>query len=584
MKSQNRVTNNALEVISQITSLRDLKLGGNLFYGPLDPSFAKLENLEIADLHGNNISALPLTLSNMTKLRILNISENNFESLVFEPLSKLPLVELNVRKNKLSGVLIEDAVSTMPNLQILDVTSNQITHLVSTTRSDGLALPALQQLLVSMNRLQVLPDMAKWTTLMTLIGEENSINSIPDGFTSLRHLRHADFSSNDIRTIPPEVGRMDNLAMLRLSGNPLRDKKFCTADTDDIKEILASRLEPEPDMGLGPGEKGYILNPQSDMTQNEMKDELRDAVTELSTKAGAHVRQRSRKLSGASATGGRGDDDRDDSRSDDDFATPPTSRPHSPARSRSQTISNQLWTVKNGGVLDRSETESSSLHPVISSRVAQEHTVYEIYLQKNLFTALPDALSFFASTLRTLSLSKNQLKGETYFGDAATSDGLELPALKELNLSCNHITGLGPLVKHLRAPVLQKLDVSMNRVSSLPADTQLRDAFPALTVFLAGNNHLAELHPEGIKGMLIVDVSNNDIEHLNPRIGLLGGEGGLQRFEVMGNRFRVPRFNVIERGTEATLRWLRGRVPVAEMGAWREANQRTGADVDDDLD
>ncbi|ERS97037.1 hypothetical protein HMPREF1624_06365 [Sporothrix schenckii ATCC 58251] len=579
--SQNRITNNALEVISQIPSLRDLKLGGNLFYGPLDPSFAKLENLEIADLHGNNISALPLTLSNMTKLRILNISENNFESLVFEPLSKLPLVELNVRKNKLSGVLIEDAVSTMPHLQILDVTSNQITHLVSTTRSDGVALPALQQLLVSMNRLQMLPDMTKWTALMTLIGEENSINSIPDGFTSLRHLRHADFSSNDIRTIPPEVGRMDNLAMLRLSGNPLRDKKFCTADTDDIKETLAARLEPEPDMGLGPGEEGFILNPQSDGTPNEMNDELRDAVTELSTKTGAHGPQRRRRLSGASA-GERGDDDRDDSRSDDEFATPPTSLPHSPARSRSQTVSNQLWAVKKGGVLDRSETEASSLHPVISSRVAQEHTIYEIYLQKNLFTALPDALSFFAATLTTLSLSKNQLKGEAYFGDAAASDGLELPVLKELNLSCNHITSLGPLVKCLRAPRLQKLDVSMNRVSSLPADTQLRDAFPALTVLLAGNNHLAELHPESIKGMLIVDVSNNDIEHLNPRIGLLGGEGGLQRFEVLGNRFRVPRFNVIERGTEATLRWLRGRVPVAEMGAWREANRN--GDADDDVD
>ncbi|CAK7219790.1 hypothetical protein SBRCBS47491_003970 [Sporothrix bragantina] len=563
-----------MEVISQITSLRDLKLGGNLFYGPLDPSFAKLKNLEIADLHGNNISALPLTLSNMSKLRILNISENNFESLVFEPLSKLPLVELHVRKNKLSGVLIEDAVSAMPNLQILDATSNQITHLVSTTRSDTLALPSLQQLLVSMNRLQSLPDMTKWTGLMTLIGEENNINSIPDGFTSLRNLRHADFSSNDIRLIPSEIGRMDNLAMLRLSGNPLRDKKFCTADTDDIKETLASRLEPESDMGLGPGEEGYILNPLVETSLNEMKDELRDSVTELSSKTGAHVRQRSRKLSAAS----------DDRGSDDDFATPPTSLPHSPARSRSHTVSNQLWTVKNGGVLDRSETESSSLHPVISSRVAQEHTVYEIYLQKNLFTALPDSLSFFAATLTTLSLSKNQLKGETYFGDAATSDGLDLPALKELNLSCNHITGLGPLVQHLRAPALQKLDVSMNRVSTLPPDTQLRDAFPALTVLLAGNNHLAELHPESIKGMLIVDVSNNDIEHLNPRIGLLGGDGGLQRFEVLGNRFRVPRFNVIERGTEATLRWLRGRVPVAEMGAWREANQRNGVDVDDDLD
>ncbi len=580
-QSQNRITNNALEVISQISSLRDLKLGGNLFYGPLDPCFAKLSNLEIADLHGNNISALPLTISNMTKLRILNISENVFEDIVFEPLSKLPLTELHARKNKLSGVLIEDVVPALPSLQILDITSNQISQLVSQTRAGNIALPALQQLLVSMNRLQSLPPMMSCTNLLTLVAEENNISSIPEGFTGLGHLRRADFSSNDIRVIPSEIGRMENLAMLRLNGNPLRDKKFCTANTDEIKDVLLSRLEPE----LEPN-----IDQHNDMESAHMTSELRDAVTDLSSKTSntTHSRQRSRKLSSASArgrgAGERGDgEDRDDSRSDDDFATPPTSLPQSPARSRSHTQSNQIWTVKNGGVLDRSETEASSLHPVVASRVAQEHTVHEIYLQKNLFTALPDSLSFFAATLTTLTLSRNQLRGETYLGDATVSDGLDLPALKELNLSSNHITGLGPLVHHIRARSLQKLDVSMNRIASLPADTQLRDAFPDLTVLLAANNHLVELDPESIKGLRVVDVSNNDIEHLNPRIGLLGGEGGLQRLEVLGNRFRVPRFNVIERGTEAILRHLRGRVPVAEMGAWRETS-RHGGDFDDDLD
>ncbi|OAA58450.1 Leucine-rich repeat, typical subtype [Niveomyces insectorum RCEF 264] len=582
LKSQNRITNNALDVISQITSLRDLKLGGNLFYGPLDASFAKLDNLEIADLHGNNISTLPPDISNMAKLRILNISENNFESVSFEPLSKLPLVELHARKNKLSGVLVEDAVSTLPNLQILDVSSNQLTHIVSTSRSDNLILPALQQLLISMNRLQTMPDIGSWTSLLTLAADENSINSIPDGFPKLATLRHADFSSNDIRIIPSEIGRMDNLAMLRLGGNPLRDKKFCTATTEEIKDTLLTRLEPEPEpepepqFGQEPAADAILVH---GLTTSELKDELRDAVTELSTKVGSHGRQRSRKLSSASA-GGRDDD----YRSDDDYATPPTSLPHTPARSRSHTLSNQLWPVKAGGVLDRSETDSASLHPVISARVAQEHAIREIHLQRNLFTVLPDALSFFAETLTVLSLAKNQLTGEAYLGDAAVSDGLDLPALKELNLAANHITGLTPLVRHLRAPALQKLDVGLNRITALPADTQLRTAFPDLTVLLASNNHLADLDPASIKGLRVVDVSNNDIEHLNPRIGLLGGVGGLERLDVLGNRFRVPRFNVIERGTEATLRWLRGRVPVAEMGAWREANQRNGVDMDDDID
>ena len=78
--------------------------------------------------------------------------------------------------------------------------------------------------------------------------------------------------------------------------------------------------------------------------------------------------------------------------------------------------------------------------------------------------------------------------------------------------------------------------------------------------------------------MRIVDASNNDITRLQPHLGLLAagvsgggadgtGVGVLERLDVIGNRFRVPRFNVLERGTEATLRWLRSRVPVAERGA-----------------
>jgi Leucine-rich repeat (LRR) protein len=226
-------------------------------------------------------------------------------------------------------------------------------------------------------------------------------------------------------------------------------------------------------------------------------------------------------------------------------------------------LTNQLWPVKPGGVLDRSNTQSSSLHPVLSSRVAANHKVYEVQLHHNLFTTLPDSLTFFADTLSALSLAHNQLVGETYLIEA-----LELPALKELNLVSNHITSLGPLIAYLRAPQLQKLDLSCNRVAALPPGT-LRDVFPDLTVLLMANNHLAELEPDAIRGIRIVDVGNNDIAHLNPRLGLLGGSGGLERLEVGGNRFRVPRWSVVERGTEATLRWLRGRVPVAEMGAWK---------------
>ncbi|KAF5023222.1 hypothetical protein F66182_4730 [Fusarium sp. NRRL 66182] len=536
--SSNRLTNNCLDTISQVSCLRDLKLANNLFYGPLNSILSSLNELEILDVHGNNISALPHKVENMSRLRILNLSENSFESLPFDSLATLPITELSIRKNKLKGTLIEEPIGCLPQLHTLDASGNQLERLVPL--GSAIDFPVLHSLSLSRNRLQGLPDMTTWSSLLTLTVEENTISGIPNSFMSLEKLRHADFSSNDIRVVPPEVSRMDNLSMLRLSGNPLRDKKFLTITTEELKEVLAGRLEPPPPY-QEPAGHGAVLEITGDA-------KVADA-----------------------------DSIRYDEEEDDDFATPPQSpsrsRSHtvSSRRSRSHTLSNQSWPVKPGGILDRSQTESSSLHPVVCSKVAAEHCIRQVFLQNNLFATLPNSLSFFAETLTALSLSHNQLVGETYL-----TEELELLALREINLASNHITGLGALAEFLHAPKLEKIDISLNRVSSLP--TGLKEAFPSLNVLLAANNHIVNLDPEMIKGLKIVDVSNNDIAHLNPRIGLLGGSGGLERFDVMGNRFRVPRWNVVERGTEATLRWLRGRVPIAEMASWQGGDDEPEVD------
>ncbi|KAI6784567.1 Leucine-rich repeat-containing protein-like protein [Emericellopsis cladophorae] len=546
--SSNRLQNNCLDTIAQMTSLRDLKLAKNLFYGPLAPELSNLTSLEILDMHGNNVSALPRGLEKMTRLRILNLSENSIESLSFSQLAQLPLTELLLRKNKLAGTLIEDPVDRLPQLQTLDASVNQLTRLVPL--GAAIDLPVLHALSLSANRLQGLPDMTTWTNLLTLTVDENSISGIPNSFTTLEKLRHADFSGNDIRVVPPEIARMDNLTMIRLSGNPLRDKKFVSLATDELKDALAARLEPPPpyphqeaDSDVPPGVPGFLADAKAEMRAQE-RLEQRDARY--------------------------GDEDEDSL--DDNFATPPTSAPHSPARSRSQTVSSlrsrsrtlskEVWPVKSGGVLDRSRTDSSSLQPVVCSKVAAEHRIKQVMLHYNLFTSLPDSLSFFAETLSILSLSNNQFVGETYLAES-----IDFPALRELNLASNRITGLEPLVRHLNAPQLEKLDVCLNRVNGLPKT--LTGAFPLLKVLLASNNQITDLEPETIKGLRIVDVSSNDISRLNPRLGLLGGSGGLEKLDVMGNRFKVPRWNVLERGTESTLRWLRGRVPLAEKAEWK---------------
>ncbi|KAF3026438.1 hypothetical protein E8E14_011884 [Neopestalotiopsis sp. 37M] len=525
--AQNKLVNDSFDIISQIGSLRDLKLGGNLLKGKMDSCFASLVNLEALDLKGNEISALPDGFERLTRLRVLNLSNNSFESLPFDALAQLPLTELAVHKNKLKGTLVDVEVEALPHLQTLDVSNNQL----SLIALGPISMPSLLQLTVSMNRLNSLPDLSSWKSLLTINAAENSISLFPDGFLSSESIRSVDFTSNDIRVIPPEIARMDSLGLLRMAGNPLKDKKFISMTTEELKDSLAARLAPLPE------EQGGV-----EQFGNEVESADHESYFYQPGKA----------------QGPRDDHDDNESRSDtDNFATPPTSAPQSPVGARSRPLSTLTWPIKPGGILDRANTQSSSLNPVICSKLLAGDAVREIRLQHNTFTSFPDSLSFFADTLTSINISHNRLAGEAFMGE-----GFEFPALRELHIANNQITSLTPLITQLQAPNLQKLDISFNRIATLPV---LRESFPSLDVLLVSNNKLEELDPTSVAGLRVVAADNNDIAHLNPRLGLLN----LQRLEVSGNRFRVPRWDVLERGTEATLRWLRGRVPVAEVAEWK---------------
>lgn len=403
-------------------------------------------------------------------------------------LRHLPLTELYAAKNKLTGTLVYSEVDELKHLQILDITSNSLTSLDS---AGILKLPALHQLNCSMNRLTELPDMSSWVSLLTLAAEDNNIAATPDGFTTLPKLRNVDFTGNNLRILDDRIGGMDNLDVFRISGNPLRDKKFSGMTTEDLKRALKARMAPE---------------------DIEVMEKEADG--------------------------------------DGAFYSAPVS-PISPARPSSSD-----WPVKPGGVLDRSGTQSHSLNPVAAADVAANNAIKVLELHHNMFKEIPSSIAFFALTLTTLSVAHNELTSDTFL-----KDNLELPALKELNLSSNTFNSLQPLVQHLKAPQLERLDVSFNRLTSLPT---LKPHFPNLITLLASNNTIRELSPESIKGLRTVDCASNEINSLNARIGLLGGPNGLVRLDVSGNRFRVPKYTILEKGTEATLAWLRDKIPVGE--------------------
>lgn len=486
LQSNNKLSNDCFEVITQIPSLRDLKLANNGLSGSLDARISKLYNLEVLDMQCNSLASLPEGLAELIHLRILNINENSFDSLPFEVLCELPLIELQAAKNKLSGSLINNSVHSLPRLQILNVTSNALTNI---SMSGQIDMPALHQIGCSSNRLTSLPDMTSWTSLLTLAAEDNNITEIPEGFSSLPKIKNVDFSGNNLKILDDRIGAMDSLDILRISGNPLREKRFAGMSTDDLKKALKARMEPVEQVDAP--EDGAFYSAQ---------------------------------------------------------ASPTTPRP-----------SSADWAVKAGGVLDRSNTRSHTLNPLAAAHVAATNAIKVLELHHNLFKEIPSSIAFFAATLTSLSLAHNELTAETFL-----SDDLELPALKELNLSSNTFHSVQPLINHLKAPLLERLDISFNRLTYL---VPLKPYFPKLWTLLASNNTIRELSPDSVKGLRVLDCSSNELTSLNARIGLLGGPGGLERLDVSGNRFRVPKYTILEKGTEATLSWLRDRIPAGETNS-----------------
>ncbi|KAN0086529.1 hypothetical protein V8E54_000217 [Elaphomyces granulatus] len=508
--SNNKLTMDRIEVIAQIEKLTDLRLGNNDLEGELLSVITQLSNLEILDLRANRLTRLPDSLESIKSLKILNIGENELTSLPFEALSILPLTELSAPKNKLRGCLIPESVHQFDTLQTLNVANNALERL---SENDAFTFPNLQILAIDANHLKSLPHISSWKALLRLSAEDNNIAALPGGLVELEKLKHVDFTGNDISRLDERIGLMNNLVTFRISNNPIRERKFLSMDTEELKQDLRNRCVAE--------------------NQEAEEEEEGSVATEF------------------------------------------TLAPESPTNLNT-------WKVKPGGILDRSSTDMvdmnvDELGPLISSQY-----IKCLYIHHNKFRSFPvAALGLLAHNLTDLDLSNNPLDSMEL-----VPSHLSLPNLCNLNLSATGLVNIEHLQTNLAAP-LKFLDVSNNRLNGpLPV---MRATFPNLITLLAADNQISSLEFESVQGLQVLDISNNSIDFLPPRIGLLGDDGsgskgtgkpGLRRFEVAGNSFRVPKWQVVAKGTEAVLEWLKGRIPAEEFIKWEAGNDATASAAD----
>lgn len=241
-QSRNRLMNDAMETITQISSLRELRIADNALSGELTTSIEQLTNLELLEIQGNKLSALPEEVRSLVNLRILNISNNQLQSLPMASFVFAPLAELMASKNQVSGTLFSAGVPRLPRLRILDVSINRLNALCSSD-TDATYLPELRTLNISFNSISTLPSFSFTPCLMELLAQDNKVSALPQGFTDSESLRVADFTGNDFRRLDVRIALMENLERFAIEANPLTERRFLTMKTPDLKDDLRKRLE-----------------------------------------------------------------------------------------------------------------------------------------------------------------------------------------------------------------------------------------------------------------------------------------------------------------------------------------------------
>ncbi|MCJ1333356.1 hypothetical protein MMC10_010051 [Thelotrema lepadinum] len=479
--SKNQLGFDSLEIISRVTSLKELRMAENSLRGTVPDCIGDMENLETLDLHGNIVTEINSSCGRLSKLKHLDVSNNQLSTLPMEAIFDLQIVEINASRNKLSGSLLPSNIPQVPFLQHLDVSTNALLML-SEVKVDFLALKSIN---ISNNRVAVLPDLSAWQSLAYLNAEENKISEIPTGFTSLKNLQQANFDNNSLLQLEDGIGSMDSLTVFNIQNNPIRERRLLRLTTEDLKSELRGRAAPP-------------FSPLSDR-------------------------------SGSISNFG-------------------------PLSSRSTS-----WT-SSGDSLDRSNARLKTIDKADLEPLAGE-TIRTLSVHHNQLSTIPPAIEILGSTLTTLDLSNNRLgKSANYIPHPLT-----LPALQTLNLTSNALTSLDPLLASLTAPNLSTVILLFNRLSSLPTSPSLPQKYPSLTKLLGSNNQISILDVEAVRGLQVLDVSGNEIEVLPPKLALL--QGSLRTLMVTGNKFRVPGWGVLEKGTEEILGWCRRRIPAGEEGA-----------------
>ncbi|KAK6007998.1 hypothetical protein QM012_004812 [Aureobasidium pullulans] len=506
----------------------------------------QFRSVEMIDLHGNNLQTVPAGFRWLERLTMLNLSHNKLSNAVFDTIGQLEtLRELKLSNNNLSGYL-PHSIARLHNLRTLELQHNKLLSL-----PDGLReLVNLQVLNVAGNQLTGLPmDVLETLPITDLNASNNAMVGalFPFSVSGLSKLEHLDVANNSLASL----AFSENLSLPAIKSiNIASNRIVALPDMSGWKQLVSLAAADNKISVLPQGFTGLKYLKQADLTGNELTklhdniglmdslDVLKVAANPLRERKLLNMSTEELKRSLTQRLSASDQDDKGDEFEDEGIDI---QSPHD---------SGSRWGVVSGTLDLRDKSLVDDDADVLRSIFSSED-VRELRLARNNFVTIPFEISL-AQNLKVLDLSNCSL-GDKYLNEVIT-----LPALQELFLGSNKIPNWEPLLSLLHAPRLSYLDVSNNRlVGSVPT---IRSSFPELKVLHAANNRIDAVSHGSLTGLQSVDLADNNIGYLPPEIGLLWDQG-LKGLSVGGNAFRVPSHRILEKGTEATMLWLKDKIP-----------------------
>ncbi len=211
------------EVHCESGHVTELYLIGNNLAGPIPLTLSNLTHLRVLHLAGNQLSeTIPGTLGSFLNLEGLFLDQNQLTGAIPPTLGNLTrLKALALWNNQLSGV-IPATLGNLTNLEQLYLSNNQLSGGIPTELGN---LTKLRDLHLGGNRLHgtLPPALANLSNLedFRLAGNQLA-DSLPAWIGNLTKLRYLHLDENQfVGTIPPVLGQLSQLERLDLSNNQL---------------------------------------------------------------------------------------------------------------------------------------------------------------------------------------------------------------------------------------------------------------------------------------------------------------------------------------------------------------------------